>query len=153
MSQPVSPEQILQTGFAFWPSKTLLSAVELGVFTDLARGPGTFDVLSGRLGLHPRSARDFLDTLVALGFLQRAGEVYSNTPETDLFLDRKKPFGGGLVLVMRRLRVLEHQHSLPGSSNGVGEIRAPLQRAGVRDARWGRRAALATAALLLTACT
>ena len=64
-----TPERILQTGLAFWASKTLLSAVEMGVFTELSHGPEYFDALSGRLGLHPRSARDFLDALVALGFL------------------------------------------------------------------------------------
>jgi hypothetical protein len=102
---PVSPEKILQTGLAFWASKTLLSAIELGTFTELAHGPKYFDDLSGRLGLHPRSARDFLDALVALGFLQRDGEQYANTPETDLFLDRKKPsyVGGILEMANRRL--------------------------------------------------
>ena len=92
MSQAITPEKILQTGLAFWSSKTLLSAVEMGVFTELAHGPEAFNALSGRLGLHPRSARDFLDTLVALGFLQRNGDVYANSPNTDLFLDgRSRP--------------------------------------------------------------
>jgi hypothetical protein len=104
MSQP-SPEKILQTGLAFWPSKTLLSAIEMGVFSELARGPEPFAALSGRLGLHPRSARDFLDTLVALGFLQRTDDQYANTPETDLFLDRRKPsyLGGMLEMANARL--------------------------------------------------
>src|SRR5262245_42511705 len=77
----------------------------MAVFTELARGPERFDALSGRLGLHPRSARDFLDTLVALGFLTRTGEQYGNTPETDLFLDRKKPsyLGGMLEMANARL--------------------------------------------------
>ena len=39
MSQPVTAESIMQIGFAFWQSKTLLSAVELGLFTELANGP------------------------------------------------------------------------------------------------------------------
>ena len=79
-----SPENILQTGFAFWASKSLLSAVEMGVFTELARtGPQHLDELSSRLGLHPRSSRDFLDTLVALRFLRRTDNNYANTPETD----------------------------------------------------------------------
>ena len=69
MNQPVTPDKILQTGLAFWPSKTLLSAIEMGLFTELAHGPERFEPLCGRLGLHSRSARDFLDTLVALGFL------------------------------------------------------------------------------------
>lgn len=80
----------MQLGLGFWGSKTLLSAVELGVFTELARGPVDAEALRKRLDLHPRSARDFLDALVALGMLNREGDQYSNTPETDLYLDRNK---------------------------------------------------------------
>ncbi len=105
MNEQLSPQKILQTGFAFWASKTLLSAVEMGVFTELAHGPEQFHSLSGRLGLHPRSARDFLDALVALGFLARTADVYSNTPETDLFLDRKKPSYVGGILEMANHRL------------------------------------------------
>ena len=105
MSQQLSPDRIFQTGMAFWASKTLLSAIELGVFTELSRGPERFDALSGRLGLHPRSARDFLDALVALGFLARTGDRYANSPDTDLFLDRNKPsyVGGMLEMANHRL--------------------------------------------------
>ena len=59
----VSPEAILQLGLGFWASKTLLSAVELGVFTELAGGPLSGEELSGRLALHPRAWRDFFDAL------------------------------------------------------------------------------------------
>jgi len=106
MSDPISPEKILQTGLAFWSSKALLSAVEMGVFTELAAyGPEPFESLSGRLGLHSRGARDFLDALVALGFLQRNGDVYGNAPETDAFLDRKKPSYVGGILEMANHRL------------------------------------------------
>jgi SAM-dependent methyltransferase len=101
----LGPDHILQTGFAFWASKTLLSAVEMGVFTELAEGPESFERLSGRLGLHARAARDFLDTLVALGFLKRTDDVYSNTAETDLFLDRRKPSYVGGILEMANARL------------------------------------------------
>jgi hypothetical protein len=106
MSAPhLDPGRILQTGLGFWPAKTLLSAIEMGVFTELARGAERFDALVGRLGLHARSARDFLDTLVALGFLTRDGDRYGNTPETDLFLDRKKPSYVGGILEMANQRL------------------------------------------------
>lgn len=105
MSQTLTPEKILQTGFAFWPSKVLLSAVEMGLFTELARGPESRADLAGRLGLHARSAADFLDTLVALGFLTREGDLYANTPEADLFLDRKKPSYVGGILEMANHRL------------------------------------------------
>jgi hypothetical protein len=64
----------------------------------LARGAQSLDSIKSRLKLHPRSAHDFLDALVALGFLQRHGDVYANTAETELFLDRNKPsYVGGLL--------------------------------------------------------
>jgi hypothetical protein len=112
VSDQLNPEKILQTGLAFWPSKTLLSAIELGVFTELARGPESFDSLRGRLGLHERSARDFFDTLHALGFLVRAGDKYANTPETDLFLDRTKPSYVGGILEMANHRLYPFWGSL-----------------------------------------
>jgi hypothetical protein len=94
-----NPEPILQLGTAFWASKTLLSAVELGVFTDLAaNGPSDVSALRERLGLHERSARDFLDALVALEMLERTDGRYDNTPSTGVFLDRAKPsYVGGLL--------------------------------------------------------
>jgi hypothetical protein len=100
-----SPDRILQLGLAFWGSKTLLSAVELGLFSELANGALTADELGERLGLHPRARRDFLDALVALGMLTREGEQYGNTVETDLFLDRGKAsyLGGMLEMANARL--------------------------------------------------
>lgn len=105
MSDQASPDHILQTGLGFWASKTLLSAVEMGLFTELAHGPEDLRSLQGRLGLHPRAARDFFDTLVAIGFLQRQNGRYANTPSTDFFLDRHKPsyIGGILEMANHRL--------------------------------------------------
>ncbi len=105
MAEQPAPDKILQTGLAFWASKTLLSAIEMGLFTELSHGPEQYEALSGRVGLHPRSARDFLDALVALGFLTRSGDRYANTPETDLFLDRAKPSYVGGILEMANHRL------------------------------------------------
>jgi O-methyltransferase domain/Dimerisation domain len=104
-SEP-TPDHILQTGFAFWASKTLLSAVELEIFSELARQPADLPALQGRLGLHPRSAGDFVDTLVALGFLMRDAQgIYRNTPSSDFYLDKQKPsyIGGMLEMCNHRL--------------------------------------------------
>jgi len=95
----------MQLGTAFWGSKTLLSAVELGLFSELANGPANAEELVRRHGLHQRSARDFLDALVALGMLERQDGQYSNTPETDLFLDRAKPSYIGGILEMANARL------------------------------------------------
>jgi hypothetical protein len=102
----ISPEGIMQLGTGYWASKVLLSAVGLGVFTTLAAdGPMDAEQLRDRLGLHPRAALDFFDSLVALGMLEREGDQYSNSPETDAFLDRAKPsyIGGMLEMMDARL--------------------------------------------------
>ena len=108
----LSPDKILQLAFAFSASKTLLSAIELGVFTELAKGPLDATRLRDRLELHSRSARDFFDALVALGMLQREDGRYLNTPETDLFLDRAKPSYLGGVLEMSNERLYPYWGSL-----------------------------------------
>jgi hypothetical protein len=94
----LSPDRIMQLGLGYWASKTLLSAVELDLFTALATGPLDGETLRQHLGLHKRGARDFFDALVALGMLERHDGVYSNTPEADLYLDCKKPaYVGGML--------------------------------------------------------
>jgi O-methyltransferase domain/Dimerisation domain len=106
MTQELTPDKIMQLGLGFWGSKTLLSAIELGLFTELAKGPLEADAIRERLQLHPRSVSDFLDALVALGILERdAGGKYRNTPETDLFLDRAKPTYAGGILEMANARL------------------------------------------------
>ena len=93
-----APNRILEISYAFWRSKALLSAVELGVFTTLAEGPLDLKSLA-RAGVHERGARDFFDALVALGALWRDAEGrYGNEPEFDLYLDRRKSaYLGGLL--------------------------------------------------------
>ncbi|MCB1275922.1 methyltransferase [Prosthecobacter sp.] len=109
----LTPDHILQTGLAFWSSKTLLSAVEMELFTELAKHPGDLATLQGRMGLHPRGARDFLDALVAMKFLQRGDDgIYRNTPETDLFLDKAKPSYMGGILEMANHRLYPFWGSL-----------------------------------------
>lgn len=99
----------MEVGMAFWPSKVLLSAVELGVFSVLGGNAKTGEELQHALGLHARANPDFFDTLVALQFLERDGDgpgaKYRNTPETALFLDRNSPqfMGGFLEMANARL--------------------------------------------------
>ncbi|HSC57041.1 MAG TPA: methyltransferase dimerization domain-containing protein, partial [Nitrospira sp.] len=54
-SQVLKPDKIMQLGLGFWGSKTLLSAIELGLFTELAKGPLDAEAIQDRLSLHPRS--------------------------------------------------------------------------------------------------
>ncbi len=99
------PTRSCSSGFGFWGSKTLLSAVELGLFTELARGPARRRG-AARAARPARAQRaDFFDALVALGMLEREDGRYANTPETDLFLDRAKPTYVGGMLEMANARL------------------------------------------------
>ena len=105
----LSPAHIMQVAMGFWPSKVVLSAVELGVFTALGRKPMTGRELQTALGLHSRANPDFFDTLVALNMLERDGDgaeaTYRNTAETGRFLDRNSPqyMAGFLEMANARL--------------------------------------------------
>ena len=108
MTNEPRADHILQVGLGFWASKALLSAVEIGLFTELAKHPEDLETITGRLGLHPRSARDFLDAMVALKFLERKDGIYYNTPSTDMFLDKRKPSYIGGILEMANQRLFHY---------------------------------------------
>ncbi len=112
----VTPEHIMKIGMGFWASKTLLSAVNMGLFTHLAKGKLTGKQIREKLHLHRRGLYDFLDTLVALGFLHRTGiretAIYSNAEDTDTFLDRDKPSYIGGILEMSNNRLYNFWNDL-----------------------------------------
>src|SRR4051812_28553501 len=104
---------ILQLGTAFWASKVLLSAVELEVFTALAEmGPSDADTVARRVGLHRRSASDFLDALAALGLLRRRDGTYACAAGTAAYLDRNKPGYVGGFLEMANSRIYQQWGNL-----------------------------------------
>jgi cation diffusion facilitator CzcD-associated flavoprotein CzcO len=93
------PQDLVEMGMAFWSSRLILTAVECGVFTQLAAGPLAEPELTHALGWHPRAAGTALQALVAAGLLrQDAAGRYANTARTAIFLDRAKPsYVGGLM--------------------------------------------------------
>jgi len=105
----VNPSKIMQIGMGFWASKSLLTAVNMSLFTHLAKGELSGQDIKEKLGLHDRGLYDFLDTLVALGFLKRSGlmetSMYRNTEDTNLFLDKNKPSYVGGILEMANNRL------------------------------------------------
>jgi 2-polyprenyl-3-methyl-5-hydroxy-6-metoxy-1,4-benzoquinol methylase len=110
MTQPkVTPTNIMQIGMGFWASKVMLTAVKMELFTHLAAGPLKGTEIQSKLNLNDRGLYDFLDCLVAFGFLKREGmkatSIYSNADDVDFFLDKKKPgyIGGILEMADHRL--------------------------------------------------
>ncbi len=108
----VSPESIMQIGLGFWPSKILLTAIKVGLFTQLAekqKMTGTEIKSHYHFNCSERHVFDFLDTLTTFGFLKREGLLetahYSNNDNTNFFLDKNKPsyIGGILEMANNRL--------------------------------------------------
>ncbi len=112
----IDPSKIMQIGMGFWASKTLLTAVNMSLFTHLANNKLSGKEIQHKLGLHQRSLYDFLDTLVALGFLRRKGlkenSLYSNAPDTELFLDKNKLSYIGGILEMSNNRLYQFWNDL-----------------------------------------
>lgn len=131
---PLLPERILQSGFGFWSARALLSAIELGVFTELARGPRTRAQLQRNLVLDPRAAGDFLDALVSLRLLEREGDddaaVYVNTREAAHFLDARSHDDLG--------RWMLEGHAVLAAAWGQlsSSLRSPTVQAPAPDTAW-----------------
>ena len=110
----VTPEAILQLGLGFWGSKTLLSAVELGLFTELAES-GPLDARGPAGAARPAPAqRDATSSTRSSrsGCSSATTARYANTPATELFLDRAKPSYIGGLLEMANARLYPFWGSL-----------------------------------------
>ena len=96
----------MQFGLGFWASKTLLSAVELGLFTELAAsGPLDGEALRQRLGCTRAVPGISSMPWWRWACWSVADGRYANTPATDLYLDRNKPSYVGGMLEMANARL------------------------------------------------
>lgn len=138
-----SPDPLLKDSLDLWSSRALAAGQQLGVFAELGKGPRTAARLALALGLTAEAARDLLDALLALGWLQRegddAGAVYVSTREGAHFLDPRSPaYLGDLLLAARSPWSGPHDAALDDA------LRAPPAEAAPSVA-----AAWATARLLM----
>ena len=140
---PVTPDALLQIALAFLGSKTLLSAVELGLFTELAEGPA--DARGAARAARPAPAqRARLPRRAGrAGHARaRATAATATRPATDLFLDRAKPsyIGGMLEMANARLygfwgRLTEapaHRRAAERGQGAAATFRGALRRPGPR---------------------
>ncbi|MBM3945983.1 MAG: methyltransferase domain-containing protein [SAR202 cluster bacterium] len=108
---PPSPDRIRQMMSGFWVSRTLFSGVELGLFNELARGRASAEVLAYRLKLNPRALERLMNALVSLGLMQKQGNRFANTPESQAYLVEGSPeFVGAQVEHLANLHWRLWQH-------------------------------------------
>lgn len=75
----------------YWLSQTLITAVRLGIFDQLARGPQTGDHVAQALGLNRDATERLLAALAAMGLVHQQGQAYGNTPDSALALVSSSP--------------------------------------------------------------
>ena len=90
MNANPTPESI-SSGLGILALEDFIECGGDGSIHRFSEGPANAGEHSGASTFCILTQLDFLDALVALGFLRRANGEYSNTPETDMFLDKQKP--------------------------------------------------------------
>ncbi len=105
----LSPDRIHDIAAGFHASEALFAALELGLFTELGKGPRSYEQLRRALRLSERAAPQFLEALVALDLLRREGAggeaIFLNTRESAHFLDSRSPAYIGLELRSAHVRL------------------------------------------------
>ena len=71
---------------AYWESAALMAAVELEIFTAIARGQDTIPAVAKAAGIGERNAERLLTALSAMTLLSRSGERFTNAADVERFL-------------------------------------------------------------------
>jgi len=82
----VGPDRVMEVAAGFMAAKHLFTACELGLFEAIADGPVSIEEAAGQLGLDADRLRVVADANVALGFVERNHQGYSNAPVAQAFL-------------------------------------------------------------------
>jgi ubiquinone/menaquinone biosynthesis C-methylase UbiE len=82
----ITPEPIFKVASGFMAAKHLFIANEIGLFDQLAGGPASLDDLARRTDVARARVRIIADAMVSLGFLERDGDAYRNSPVAAAFL-------------------------------------------------------------------
>lgn len=101
---PVSPARIFELSCAYWNTRILLSAAEVGIFSALDQAPETAQGICDKLGLHHLAIEEFLDSLAALGLIRREHGRYYNSEMAQTYLVPRKPhYMGGYLEFVRTM--------------------------------------------------
>src|SRR5271156_6038709 len=89
--QGPSPALFFDTISAYTRTEALRAAVELDLFSLIAKGGQTATQLASACQAAPRGVRILADNLTILGFLRKDGDRYDLTADSKAFLDRRSP--------------------------------------------------------------
>ena len=93
----VSPDPLMDAVLAYQQTAAIKAALDLDVFSEIARGNDTAEALAKATGSAVRGVRILCDYLTIRGHLEKQGDAYRLTPSTAAFLDRSAPAWMGSV--------------------------------------------------------
>ncbi len=96
-SQP-SPALLFDTINAHHRTEAIKAAIELSLFTAIARGNASAKEIAQTCGASERGTRILSDYLVIIGFLTKQDGNYGLTPDSAMFLDQNSPAYMGTVI-------------------------------------------------------
>src|SRR3712207_6474009 len=94
----VSPDLFMDAALAYQQTAAIKAAIELDVFSEVARGNDTAEGLARSTGAAARGIRILCDYLTVRGHLEKQGSEYRLTPSTAAFLDRSSPSWTGSIV-------------------------------------------------------
>jgi Methyltransferase domain/Dimerisation domain len=94
----ISPDLFMDAVLAYQQTAAIKAALELDLFSEIAKGNATAESLAQTTGAAVRGIRILCDYLTVRGHLEKQGDQFRLTPSTAAFLDRRAPsWMGGVV--------------------------------------------------------
>lgn len=101
------PGQLLSTSSSYWRGCTLQASVRLKIYSKLEQGPLSGREVAEEIGSNVLATLFLLNALVAMDLLEKDGENYQNSAETQKYLVESSPDYMGHI-------ILHHHHLLDG---------------------------------------
>jgi SAM-dependent methyltransferase len=90
-AQPVTTVRLQNIAQSYGQSAALMAAVELGLFTAVSNGAGTYEEVAEALDIHPTNAERLMVMLCAAGLLEKLDGRHRNAADVERFLVDGKP--------------------------------------------------------------
>jgi ubiquinone/menaquinone biosynthesis C-methylase UbiE len=83
---PITTVRLQNIAQSYGQSAALMAAVELGLFTAISKGAGTYDEVANAVDIHPTNAERLMVMLCAAGLLEKSEGRHRNAPDVERFL-------------------------------------------------------------------
>src|SRR6188508_1213294 len=88
---PPTTVRLQNVAQSYGQSAALMAAVEIGVFTAISKGAGTYEEVARAVDIHPTNAERLMVMLCAAGLLEIAAGRHRNAADVERYLVEGKP--------------------------------------------------------------